>query len=185
MTMAGWSAKDPAGHPGLNIHRHQGEYPNMSTTGQRPPRARKPWEDELLRLRWLERRVTEAAGGWRHTAEELRGTITGAADDAKRDELDVRAAELEGTADELDGLITSSHAGPGGGAGDPDWVRWHLAEVDRLLEARPAREWITAAQDPGVTERGHHAELPCTFHWPGWRRTCGACREINITAGPQ
>ena len=113
---------------------------------------------------------------------ELRGTMTGAADGAKRDELDVRAAELEGAADELDGLITSSRAGPGG-AGDPDWVRWHLAEVNRLLEARPEREWITAAQDPGVTGRGHQAELPCTLHWPGWRRTCGACREINLSPG--
>ena len=106
----------------------------MTATDNRRSRARKPWEDELLRLRWLERKVIDAADGWRVAAAELRSGSRGSA-------ALIRAAELDGTATTVDRLVTASHAGPDGAAA-LDWARWHAAELGGLLAAEAARDGL-------------------------------------------
>jgi hypothetical protein len=99
-------------------------------------RARRPWEDELGRLRWLESRgFTTLATAWRQRAAGLRETMTGAADQAARDLYDDRAATWEQAAEELGEIVGASHAGGVPAAGDVDWAMWHTAELGRHLEA--------------------------------------------------
>lgn len=104
----------------------------MTTASQ--PRARKPWEDELARLRWLESRFAGLAADLEHSARELREKIVPASDIAGLDLLDARAAELAGAAETITGLLAASHAGPPAASGQ-DWVQWHLDELSRLLHS--------------------------------------------------
>jgi hypothetical protein len=109
-------------------------------------RARRPWEDELGRLRWLESRgVGHLADAWRQRATGLRETMTGAADQAARDLNDDRAATWEQAAEELEQIVTVSHAGGAPEAGDIDWAGWHCAELGRHLAAL-AKGWPDAAR---------------------------------------
>lgn len=105
-------------------------------TGARKSAARapRPWEDELARLWWLEQHgIAAQAESWRERAELLRATMTGASDQTSRDILDDRADTWEQAAEELDGMLSDSHAGPPD-ATDTDWAVWHCAELGRLLE---------------------------------------------------
>src|SRR5256885_17267100 len=74
-------------------------------------RARQPWEDELNRLRWVEEQTLAVIRDLREDARTLRETITPAADDQARDSLDARAAELDGAAERIQGVLDASRAG--------------------------------------------------------------------------
>jgi hypothetical protein len=88
----------------------------------------------LARLWWLEQHgIAAQAESWRERAELLRATMTGASDQTSRDILDDRADTWEQAAEELDGMLSDSHAGPPD-ATDTDWAVWHCAELGRLLE---------------------------------------------------
>lgn len=95
---------------------------------RRTTNPRQPWRDELARLRWLEIQMTRLSAALEHSARGLRETVTGAADTARRDELDARAAEMDGAAEAIADLITQSHPAA---ASDRDWGAWHLEELTR------------------------------------------------------
>jgi hypothetical protein len=113
-----------------------------TTTARNTHHPRQPWMDELARLRWLEQQMTRLAGGFQHTAAELRDTITGFADTVTRDQCDLRAVELDGAAEAIAALINDSHAGPPAGT-DLDWAAWHVGEAGYHL-ARAAKHAVEA-----------------------------------------
>jgi hypothetical protein len=90
-------------------------------------RARQPWEDELNRLRWVEEQTLAVIRDLREDARTLRETITPAADDQARDSLDARAAELDGAAERIQGVLDASRAGT-----EPtsrQWAQWHVDQL--------------------------------------------------------
>lgn len=94
-------------------------------------RVRKPWEDELNRLRWVEEQVQALIRDLREDAQMLREKITPAAGGQARAELDARAAELDGAADRIQGVLDASRAGTE--PSSPQWAQWHLDQLTRHL----------------------------------------------------
>jgi hypothetical protein len=123
----------------------------MTDNGTRP-RTPKPWGAELGRLRWLEQHaIAFLVEEWRHRAEGLRETMTGAADYTARETLDDRAATWDQAAEELSGLVPASRVGPPA-AQDLDWARWHLAEVGRILAGMRPAEMVSVLAEVGSPE---------------------------------
>jgi hypothetical protein len=118
----------------------------MSTTEQRGPGNGLRWHDELNRLHWAETRLLELIEDWRHTARELGEVMVPMADEDTRRQLDLRAAELNGAADELAHVLSESHAG-GPEATGIGWAQWHLDELSAHL--RGVKSELAAARQAG------------------------------------
>jgi len=106
--------------------------------------------DDLVRLRYVERRVRVMAQSWRAEAAELRSGAPG----------DAGAAELDGCAADIDWVLSSSQADGGPPADHLADAALHLAAYRRVNRAAgtpvsgrlaAAIDLIEAASTPGST----------------------------------